>query len=233
MVIPHVGVVGKSGTGKTSLVVELFKKLSEEGYNVATVKHTKGDFSVDSKGTDTFKHGEAGAKMVVFSTPSETSFILKNELELDETLSHIESFGDYDLVLIEGMKEADIPKITTDKDLEADIQYDGEIKEVIDWIEIQLEIYDIVNRLPKLDCGKCGYVTCYKFANAIKENKEEVEGCEQLPVKHISIRVNGQEIPLGNFPSNIIKESILAMVKSLKKVENIDKVEVSIINKEN
>ncbi|MFW6304692.1 MAG: molybdopterin-guanine dinucleotide biosynthesis protein B, partial [Candidatus Saliniplasma sp.] len=131
MVIPHIAVVGKSETGKTSLVVELVQKLKENGYIVATVKHTKGDFSIDSKGTDTFKHAEAGSKLVVFSTPSETSFMMKRSMDIREILNQVKNSGDFDLMIIEGMKEENIPKISTDKDIEGDIYFEGDIEKIL------------------------------------------------------------------------------------------------------
>jgi len=226
MVIPHIGVVGKSGTGKTSLVVKLIKKLSEEGYKIATVKHTQGDFSLDSQGTDTYKHSEAGSELVVFATPSETSFIIKNELLLDEALSNIQNFGKYDLVFIEGMKDTDIPKITTDEEVDGDLYFDGDLNSTLTWIKEQIKIYDVLNQLPLVDCCECGYESCSAFAKSVLHGKIEISKCTKYIGKNIELIVNDKKIELSSFPSTLIKNTILGMIKSLKGVEKIDSLEI-------
>ena len=53
----------------------------------------------------------------------------------------------------------------------------------------------------------------------------------------INIKVNGKQIPLTDFPSEIIKNTICGMLKVLKGVDEINDVEISfrmwIISKEN
>ena len=44
------------------------------------------------------------------------------------------------------------------------------------------------------------------------------------------IKVNGKKIPLTEFPSEIIKNTICGMLSSLKKVEDIKEVEISFKN---
>jgi len=228
MVIPHIGVVGKSDTGKTSLVVELINRLKSDKYKVASIKHTQGDFAIDSEGTDTFKHAEAGSELVVFSTQSETSFIVKDKLRLDEILSSIETLGSYDLVIIEGMKEADIPKVSSDKDIDLDVErdifYDGNIKEVLDWVKEQVHIYEILNQLPELDCGECGFETCRNFAMAVSNDRRELSNCErkQQSGKKIELIVEGEKIELGKFPSKMLSNTLSGMLKSLKGVDDFD-----------
>ncbi len=43
----------------------------------------------------------------------------------------------------------------------------------------------------------------------------------------ISIKVNGKQIPLTEFPSEIIKNTICGMLKALKGVDEIKDVEIS------
>ena len=45
-------------------------------------------------------------------------------------------------------------------------------------------------------------------------------------MEKISIKVNGKEIPLTEFPTDIIKNTIVGMLKSLKGVEKIEDVEI-------
>ena len=45
-------------------------------------------------------------------------------------------------------------------------------------------------------------------------------------MEEISIKVNGKEIPLTEFPTEIIKNTISEMLKSLKGVDEIKNVEI-------
>ena len=45
-------------------------------------------------------------------------------------------------------------------------------------------------------------------------------------MEKISVKVNGQEIHLTEFPTEIITNTICGMVKSLKGVDEIKKVEI-------
>ncbi len=46
----------------------------------------------------------------------------------------------------------------------------------------------------------------------------------------ITLKVNGKEVPLTQFPAEIITQTILGMLKALKGVEEIKDVEISIKN---
>ncbi len=227
--LPIYGVSGVSGTGKTTLVCDLMEELTERGYNISTIKHTRGEFSIDEKGKDTWEHREAGADLVVFSTDQETDLIFNDTLKLDEIISMIKNFGDYDAVLIEGMKDADIPKI----DLRETENNRFDIKSISDDIEKRIEIYEILELLPKDDCKRCGYENCYELASAVRDGKRSLEFCELLNEgkRYVELLVNGEKISLGNFPTNFIKRTTKGMVSSLKGVderEDISEIELKI-----
>ena len=59
------GLVGRSGSGKTSLMVGLLPALRRRGFTVSTIKHAHHGFDLDHPGKDLFRHREAGAKEVM------------------------------------------------------------------------------------------------------------------------------------------------------------------------
>ena len=107
---PIVSVVGKSDTGKTTLLCKLIPELKSRGIKVATVKHDVHGFDIDKPGKDTYKHGEAGSSTVVISSPTKLAMIqeLEREKSLDEIVEKIENA---DIVLTEGYKRENKPKI--------------------------------------------------------------------------------------------------------------------------
>lgn len=109
------GIYGESNTGKTMLIVKIIKTLSLENFKVASVKITNKDIGVDTKGKDTWKHGEAGADLVVFSSNSETAYLSKNKTSIEKIIQNIDALGNYDVVLVEGANDEKIPKIRIGK----------------------------------------------------------------------------------------------------------------------
>ena len=56
-----IAVVGTKGSGKTTTIEYLISRLSDEGYKVGSIKHVHHpDFSIDTDGTDTWRHTRAG-----------------------------------------------------------------------------------------------------------------------------------------------------------------------------
>ena len=46
----------------------------------------------------------------------------------------------------------------------------------------------------------------------------------------LTIKVNGKQIPLTEFPTEIVKNTICGMLRSLKGVDEIKEVEISFTN---
>ncbi|MBS3983319.1 MAG: molybdopterin-guanine dinucleotide biosynthesis protein B [Dethiobacter sp.] len=110
MKIPIVSVVGKSDSGKTTLICGLLPELKRRGYRVATVKHDVHGFEIDKPGKDTWKHSQAGADIVIISSPAKIALLEKvdEELTLDEVIARI---SNVDIIISEGYKRNNKPKI--------------------------------------------------------------------------------------------------------------------------
>ena len=103
---------GWSGSGKTTLVEKLIPHFTARGLRVSVIKHAHHGFDLDKPGKDSYRHREAGAVQVLML--SNDRWVLMHELRgapeptLDEQLRLL---APCDLVLIEGYKEAAVPKI--------------------------------------------------------------------------------------------------------------------------
>src|SRR4030066_255523 len=109
--IPIISIVGKSDSGKTTLIEKLVPELTHRGYRVATVKHDVHGFEVDREGKDSWRHKQAGAHTVVISSHKKVALI--RDVEKALTLSEIREklIQDVDLILSEGYKKDIQPKI--------------------------------------------------------------------------------------------------------------------------
>jgi molybdopterin-guanine dinucleotide biosynthesis protein B len=138
--IPTIAVVGTSKSGKTTLIEYLISHLSKGGLKIGTIKHVHhAGFSIDVEGKDTWRHSQAGAKIVVSVAPKEIAIIKKGETfyqELDEILDLVKD-EKLDLLIIEGFhslaaKRRDIFKVITAKD-EEDLRrtLEGTVKPIL------------------------------------------------------------------------------------------------------
>jgi len=98
---------GPSGSGKTTLIEKISNKLSKE-FNIAIIKHdpsNKAKFDVPGKDSDRFF--KSGANVAVVS--NERTTVFKHESSnLDRLIEHLKPF---DLLLVEGLKTWDLPRI--------------------------------------------------------------------------------------------------------------------------
>jgi len=106
---PIISVVGKSESGKTTLIEKLIPELKNRGYRIGTIKHAHHNFDMDKEGKDSWRHKAAGSETVVIVSPGKIS-IVKDEYF--ERLEHLEKYFDVmDLVITEGFKQEKMPKI--------------------------------------------------------------------------------------------------------------------------
>jgi molybdopterin-guanine dinucleotide biosynthesis protein B len=108
--VPVVSMVGKSGVGKTTALEQVLREIKHRGYKVGTVKHDTHGFEVDKPGKDSWRHARAGSDAVAISGPRQMALIrrLDREMTLDEVVALM---ADVDLVITEGYKGGDKPKI--------------------------------------------------------------------------------------------------------------------------
>ena len=138
MITPIVlGFYGFSSSGKTTILTDLIKQLTQRGYKVGTIKQMDKALSIDTPGKDTWKHKEAGADMVVFSSQNETSFIIPDQLNQSTIIKHMTQMQGLDIIFIEGVQDPSIPKIRIgDKPIRENtlFTYDGDFNNLLDHI---------------------------------------------------------------------------------------------------
>ena len=106
-----VSFVGKSGTGKTTLIEAAIKELKTRGFRVAVIKHAHHGFEMDKPGKDTWRFPHAGSDMVLVSSPGKVAIIeqVADELSYEEAISRI--YGNVDIILVEGFKRSSKVKV--------------------------------------------------------------------------------------------------------------------------
>jgi len=216
--IPIISIVGKSDSGKTTLIEKLVPELTRRGYRIATVKHDVHGFEVDREGKDSWRHKQAGAHTVVISSPKKVALI--RDVEKDLTLEEIRErlIQDVDLILSEGYKKDVQPKI--------EIFRKEKHKELLCTKEDNL-IAIVSDK--KFRVG----VSCF-FLDDIRGVAEFIEK-KYLQSKRegdVSLKVDGKKIPMTPFVKSFVTHTIKGMLTSLKGCEDPQHIEIRIEDKE-
>ncbi len=108
--VPVITFVGRSGTGKTTLLERLIPVLKGRGLTLAVLKHDAHHFEMDKPGKDTYRFTAAGADVVAISNREKFAMVEQpgEELSLREIISRLPRV---DIVLTEGYKRSVYPKI--------------------------------------------------------------------------------------------------------------------------
>lgn len=170
-------VVGYKKSGKTTLVEQLVRALKKHG-SVGTIKHLH-EHTINTPDTDTWKHANAGADVVIGITPNElVKFTQNNDLShgLDELANAGIAFA-----MVEGFKDSNLPKIALGdveapfivKRLESLERID--IDELLEIIFKQPEYHTLDSLLSKLksskDVEKAGAIGTFTgIVRAVTEN---------------------------------------------------------------
>jgi molybdopterin-guanine dinucleotide biosynthesis protein MobB len=106
---PIVSIVGRSNSGKTTLIEKLIPEFRRRGYKIGTIKHTHHEVAIDRSGKDSSRHRAAGAEAVMLAAPGQISLVKAVASETLDAL--IGYFEDVDLLITEGFKREPRPKI--------------------------------------------------------------------------------------------------------------------------
>lgn len=201
--------VGDSGTGKTYIITKLTEKLSKKGYKVGCIKHCPHGFDLDHPGKDSHQFKKSGAYGVVVHSP-EGIGLVKNiceSVELNDLA--VEFFMDADFVLAEGFRES---KGT--KKIELLRKGVCEKPKLVDAVAT-LSNFDVETKNPLLNPDDIRGIV--RFLLKLKEKEEKV----------IKVKVNQENLVLNPFTKNMIKSTILGLLKSLKKKDKkIKKIDI-------
>lgn len=106
------GISGRSGSGKTSLIIRLIPWFRARGLSVSTVKQAHEGFDVDRKGKDTYEHREAGAAEVMIASSRRWALMHEHRDEPEYSMEQLLArLSPVDLLLVEGFRKWSHPRL--------------------------------------------------------------------------------------------------------------------------
>ncbi len=208
---PIISIVGKSKSGKTTLLENLIIELKQRGYRIAAIKHTSEGFELDKVGKDSWRFSQAGSNVVVVSSADKLAIIKQVEHDLSpQELSRFIAW-DYDLILTEGFKQSNNLKIEVHRK-----EQGGEL------LCSPKQLLAIVTDEPlNVAVPQLARDEIQKLADLI-EDKLQVWQKEET----VDLLVNEAHISLNPFARSFIAKTLLGMVSALKGVKKVESLRI-------
>lgn len=106
------GIAGHSGMGKTTLIERLVPELASRSLRVSLIKHSHKSIDIDRPGKDSYRLREAGCSEVLLLGNDRWALMHELRADAEPPLDYlIGRLQQCDLVLIEGFKHGDFPKL--------------------------------------------------------------------------------------------------------------------------
>lgn len=211
MPAPVICVVGKMNSGKTTFIEKLIAELTTRKFRVATVKHVAPEVEMDKPGKDSYRHVAAGSLTTVVASSKKLALIKAEEPGniLDASLYLIGE--DYDIVIAEGFKTSDIPKIEIHRQ---------EIGAPLEGIKNRIAI--VTDEPLELEAEQFSFKDVTAVADLLEKNFITPQQ------QRVNIYINGIKVDLKVFPSDIITNTTLGMASSLRGIDEIKSLQINI-----
>jgi len=209
--LPIISIVGKSNSGKTTLMEQLITELKQRGYRIAVIKHTAEDFAPDTAGKDSWRFSQAGSQIAAVSSANQiaTTRLLEHEITLRELPLFIG--WDYDIILTEGFKKASAPKI--------EVHRKEQGSELVSPPEQLLAV--VTDEPLTVNVPQFSKDESRQIADLI-ETKISAQQSKDDTV----LFVNGMNIPVNPFVGELLSKTLTAIASTLKGTEDIKSVQV-------
>jgi|WetSurMetagenome_2_1015567.scaffolds.fasta_scaffold218573_2 molybdopterin-guanine dinucleotide biosynthesis adapter protein len=201
---PIVAFIGKSNSGKTTIIEKLLRELKSRGYRVATIKHSGRDLVFDKPGTDSWRQLQAGSEMAIVAGTSRLMLIKPISAQTGpEEIARVLG-EDLDIILAEGFKKSSVPKV-------------------------EVHRKDIGLPLTKID-KLIAIVTDEPLPVATRQfSPDDTPGLADLLEKDFIrpqsertiVYVNNKPLTLSNFPKEIENNIVLSVISTLKGVAGL------------
>ena len=208
MTVPIVSIVGSSSnSGKTTLIERLIPELKKRGYRVATIKSAQEiDFE---PGKDSSRHLQAGSELTAVATSKQIVLMTSHRqlITMDKVVSLMGH--EFDIILCEGFKHADVPKI------EVHFKPNEPLLEGITKI-----MAIVTNETLNTKMRRFSFDDIEGIADLLEK------GFIKPEASRLDLYINDIHVPLKRFPRQLISQTVLGAVSSLKEIGAIRSLKI-------
>ena len=211
---PIISIVGRSDSGKTTLLEGLIAELKRRGYRVVVMKHSAEDVELDMVNKDTWRFSQAGSEVSAISSGHKLAVF--KQLEHDSSPEELSQFisCDFDLLLTEGFKHSSYPKIEIHRKEQGG-----------DLVSPPQQLLAVVTDEPL-------EVDVPQFAkDEVQKIVDLIERIVLTPYDEVDLLVNGTYIPMDSSVSNLLTRTLLALVSGLKIAKGIKSLRIALRRK--
>lgn len=199
-----ISLVGKSSSGKTTLLEKLIIELKRRGSKVAIVKHSHHADDLDTAKKDTWRFTQAGAELSAINSLDHLAIFRHMDHFFDP--QEISSFilWDYDIILTEGFKGSPYPKI--------EVHRAAQGKELL--TDAQLLLAVVTDEPLDVKVPQYSHDDIAGLADLI-ENRINTRNRRN----DIDVVVNGARIAIDSSLEDCLVRTLLAMLPGLKMIQ--------------
>ena len=209
---PILSIVGKSNSGKTTLLESLIAEMKQRGYKVAVIKHAGEDIELDTVNKDTWRFSRAGSDISAINAGQKLAIF--RAVARDFNAGDLATFicGDYDLLLTEGFKQSDYPKI--------EVHRKEQGKDLVSPPEQLIAI--VTDEPVEASVPRFGKDEARKIVDFI------VETILRPGAKDINLFINDEPVALKPAARDLLSRTLIAMAPGIKSVSDIKSLRVSL-----
>lgn len=236
-------VAGYHHTGKTGVVVALLAELKRRGFSVSSVKDIHNEaFTMEKPGSNSWRHWEASQDTVIARGLAETYQIWHRRLTLNEMLARL----DTDFVIVEGIRDAALPRIIT---AESEVQLDELVDETVFAVSgiysdhhrsyrdlpvlnaerdiaaltdlVVDKVFDVLPLPLEECCTRCGS-SCHAMVGEILAGRRQRGECRTDRITSLSIEIDGKPLTIVPYVQDTLRDVIRAFLGNLKGVTSGD-----------
>ena len=205
-----ISIVGKSDSGKTTLLEALIKVLKQRGRRIAVIKHAADDFELDTPNKDSWRFSQAGSEVSAITSNGKLAVIRRLENDPDPRELAQYAGADCDFVLTEGFKQYPYPKIEIIRGDQGS-----------DLVSPPEQLLAVVTDKP-VDVNVPQFVR-----EAVAEIADLIEQKYLASTEDsVDLYVDGTCVPLDKAGKNLLLRTLVAIVSGLKKIERLPRLSV-------
>jgi molybdopterin-guanine dinucleotide biosynthesis protein MobB len=208
--------VGKSSSGKTTLLEKVIAELKKRGYKVAIIKHSHHKDDLDTAAKDTWRFTQAGTELSAINSLDHLAIYRRMDKFFDP--QDIANFvlWDYDILLTEGFKGSNYPKI--------EVHRAEQGKELLTDPKLLLAV--VTDEPLDIDVPQLSRDDVSGIADIIEKKVITRKGGTDL-----TMIINGKTTPLSPQLEDTLSRTLSAMIPDLQNNGNIQSLHISLRRK--